>query len=257
MIINTVYLTNFGKSRVKNEDSILIQDQVIYETDMEEAESKVFESSRILLSVADGMGGHMKGEIASRSVLLFLGEHMADVTSSKAVRKTILRSKELLNSIASETRAFGLGTTLSGFLFKGKKSILFNCGDSRIYKVKGENLERLTKDHSVVQVLYNHGLIDEDGMRTHPSKNLLTSAIIGDSSPQTPVVTVEEIEIREGDKFLLCTDGLWESMTSQELRDIFFNYETLTEKAFALKELALERGGRDNLSLIIVEVLEV
>ena len=161
MIIKASYITNYGNFRIKNEDSLLVQDEIVYEKNMEEPENKILESKKVILCVADGMGGHLGGELASRSVLSFVRDNFMKIYNARTIKKILLKSKNILNTIASETRSYGLGTTVSGMLLKDKKGIIFNCGDSRVYRVQKMYLERLTIDHSVVQAMYNSGLIDE------------------------------------------------------------------------------------------------
>ena len=257
MIIKASYITNYGNFRIKNEDSLLVQDEIVYEKNMEEPENKILESKKVILCVADGMGGHLGGELASRSVLSFVRDNFMKIYNARTIKKILLKSKNILNTIASETRSYGLGTTGCGMRLKDKKGIIFNCGDSRVYRVQKMYLERLTIDHSVVQAMYNSGLIDEEEMRTHPNKNLLTSAIIGDYSQNHPVIAMKEIAIKEGDQFFICTDGLWESMSVEELTELFFSCENQDERALKLNQLSLHNGGKDNITMILFEILEL
>jgi PPM family protein phosphatase len=257
MKIKTSYLTNFGNHRVKNEDSLLVQYDVIYQSQMFESENRIIQSENSIFCVADGMGGHLGGELASRSVLFYLKDQFSKLKSFRSIRKALNNSKKMLNTIAFETKTFGLGTTISGLLIRKNKAILFNCGDSRIYKLEGNNLIRLTNDHSVVQSMYNKGLIEEEEMRTHPNKNLLTSAIIGDFTSNLPQIYFNSLNIKAGDQFFLCTDGLWESMSKLELESIFFNSEEMSDTAFRLNDFSLTNGGRDNITLILIEILDL
>jgi PPM family protein phosphatase len=256
MKVKVSFLTNFGNHRAKNEDSLLVQHEVIYQSQMFQPETRIIHSDISIFSVADGMGGHLGGELASRTVLFYLKDHFPKFKYIRHIKKALHQSKRMLNQIAIETKTFGLGTTVSGIFFKKNKAILFNSGDSRIYKVEGSNILRLTNDHSVVQSMFNRGLIDEEEMRTHPNKNLLTSAIIGDCTNQFPLIYFHEIKIKKGDEFFLCTDGLWESMSKVELEGIFFHSKEMPKRAFQLNEFSLLNGGRDNITLILLEVLE-
>ncbi len=256
MKVKVSFLTNFGNHRAKNEDSLLVQHEVIYQSQMFEPEIRIIQSDKTIFSVADGMGGHLGGELASRSVLFYLKDHFNKFRFSSHIKKTLIQSKKMLNQIAIETKTFGLGTTVSGLFIKKNKAILFNSGDSRVYKVEGSSIIRLTNDHSVVQTMYNRGLIEEEDMRTHPNKNLLTSAIIGDCTNQIPQIYFHELKVKKGDEFFLCTDGLWESMSKLELEGIFFHFKEMRDRAFKLNEFSLLNGGRDNITLILLEILE-
>ena len=257
MKIQASFLTNFGNHRVKNEDSLLVQNDVIFQSQMFDSESRLVDSETSMFCVADGMGGHLGGELASKSVLFYLRDQINQLKSIRNIRNAIHKSKVMLNSIAFETKTFGLGTTISGMIFRKKKAIIFNCGDSRVYKIEGKVLHRLTIDHSVVQNMYNAGLIEEEEMRTHPNKNLLTSAIIGDYTSHYPNIFFKEISISVGDQFFLCTDGLWESMSRSELEKIFCNSKSMDETANRLNEFSLSNGGRDNITLILLEVVSI
>lgn len=256
MKVKVSFLTNFGNHRAKNEDSLLVQHEVIFGSQMIQPETRIIQSDKTIFSVADGMGGHLGGELASRSVLFYLRDNFTKFRYSRNIKKILNQSKKMLNQIAVETKTFGLGTTISGLFFRKNKAILFNSGDSRVYKVEGSNILRLTNDHSVVQTMFNRGLIEEEDMRTHPNKNLLTSAIIGDCTNQYPLIYFHELKVKKGDEFFLCTDGLWESMSKIELEGIFFHFKDMKDRAYKLNEFSLLNGGRDNITLILLEILE-
>lgn len=257
MIIKLFFLTNFGNVRTSNEDAILLHDSLIINRNMRKPESRIIENSSIVLCVADGMGGHVKGEMASATVLETVQNSLPEMLTHKSVKKVILESRKKLNRVAISENAYGLGTTLTGLAFHKKKALLFNCGDSRIYRAGSNFLEKLTNDHSLVQGLYDSGLIDEEGMRNHPNKNILTSAIIGDLSDEEPKITIRSIDIKIGSMFLLCTDGLWESLNTDELIQCFdpsLKPEEISEKL--LKE-SIEKGGRDNISYILAQIIDI
>jgi PPM family protein phosphatase len=257
MIVRTIYSTHNGNVRKSNEDCILLHDTVIHQKNMKKPNYKVIQSDTILLCVADGMGGHVNGELASSSILHYMKESIPDLSNARSIKKAIIEAKKFLNKIAVQYDAYGLGTTLTGMFFKNKKAIIFNCGDSRAYKIDNSYLGKLTNDHSMVQSLYNSGLIDEEGMRTHPQKNILTSALIGDHSEEEPEIFFKEIKIKIGMHFLLCTDGLWESFTTDEFLRCTtgkFDIERVGEDFYTQ---SLIRGGRDNISFILFQIVDV
>jgi protein phosphatase len=257
MIVKVSYLTNFGNYRKTNEDGVLLHDFLVKEKNMFEPGYMVFQDEHLVFCVADGMGGHVNGELASESVLNFIKENLNEFQNKKNILKTIHASKLFLNHIAVSENAYGLGTTLSGISLLKKKGIIFNSGDSRIYKIQNGVVEKLTVDHSLVQALYNSGFIDEEGMRTHPHKNILTSAIIGDLNTEKPHVFLKEINLSIGMQILLCTDGLWESLLTEELVSCLENSAPIEDIAIELIELALEKGGKDNISFILLQIIDL
>ncbi|MCB1156768.1 MAG: serine/threonine-protein phosphatase [Leptospiraceae bacterium] len=257
MKIQVSYLSHFGKVRKNNEDSLLVQDELISEANMEEPITKVLESDKLLLAVADGMGGHTKGEVASRKVLEILKDNSGKLDQKKQVQKTFNDARMVLNDIVKEDKkSLGLGTTVSGMFISPEKATIFSCGDSRVYRLNGNHLEKLTIDHSLVQGLYESGIIAEEEMRTHPQKNIITSSISGDMTNNKPLLSYREIIPQKGNVFLICTDGLWESMTALELYDCVTK-EGISEKISSLKNKSLRNYGRDNISIIYVEILEI
>ncbi|MCB1140790.1 MAG: serine/threonine-protein phosphatase [Leptospiraceae bacterium] len=257
MIIKATYTSHFGNVRKSNEDSLLLHDSVIVQKNMKSPAYKVLEGDSLLLCVADGMGGHVNGELASSTVLEYLKERQSELISPRSIRKHIVGSKIQLNKVAIQHNAYGLGTTVTGMVFRKNKAIIFNCGDSRIYRMDSSYLEKLTNDHSMVQSLYNSGLIDEEGMRTHPQKNILTSAVIGDLSEEEPEIYFKEIKIKVGMHFLLCTDGLWESFSTDEMLMITNGKFDIERVAEDLQYQSLIRGGRDNITFILFQVIDI
>jgi protein phosphatase len=257
MIVKASYITHFGNHRKTNEDAVLLQDLLVKGVSMPTPGYKVLEQDGIVFCVADGMGGHVNGELASESILSYIRQNVSNLSNRKSIQKIIYESRLLLNQVAIQNDAYGLGTTLSGAYLKGNKAIIFNCGDSRVYRVQNLYLEKLTNDHSLVQALYNSGTISEEQMRTHPNKNILTSALIGDLSDQIPEIFFKEITLKVGTQLLLCTDGLWESLTADELIQCMSEKKSIEEISIILMEAALKRGGKDNISFILLQVVDL
>lgn len=256
MIVKASYITHYGNFRSKNEDSILLNDLLIPGINMNEIGYKVFQGEPLVFCVADGMGGHINGELASQSVLQYIQENLEYLKTKKNISKILYQAKLQLNKIAITQDAYGLGTTVSGVSFYKKKAIVFNSGDSRVYKIKNGTVEKLTIDHSLVQNLFNAGLIDEEGMRLHPNKNILTSAIIGDLNQERPELFFKEIELQIGTQILLCTDGLWESLSTDNLIFALEEPKSIEDKSLELLENALKFGGKDNISFILLQVID-
>jgi serine/threonine protein phosphatase PrpC len=256
MLAKTCYISHAGYVRSGNEDSLLVNGLLVCGADMKEPECTTLEAERLGCVAADGMGGHRKGEVASRVVLEVFKERYGEIESKDYVTFLMGLAKESLNQIAGvESGSFGLGTTLSGVMILREKAIVFNCGDSRVYRQKGGQLRRITKDHSIVQRLADEGLITEDEMRTNPQKNIITSAMVGDLRPDLPTFSVEEMGVDKGDRFFICTDGVWESMSHAAMEKCL-QQDALEEGVRCLYRKVFEDGARDNLSMIAVEITE-
>lgn len=251
--LNACYITNVGKERDNNEDSILLNDLLISESSMNEPKEFVFDGDRQLFIVADGMGGHEKGELASKMALNVFKENVQRVKEIEDIEYVIKTGKEELNRLVeADKENQGLGTTVAGMLFLNDKAYIFNCGDSRVYRLNGGFLEKITKDHSLVQNLVDNGDITEDEMRTHMQKNVLTSAIIGDLKDEMPEVFYKEINISDGQRFFLCTDGVWETMSIEEMEECFAE-EDIKDIVECLFRKTLNSTAKDNLSMIVIE----
>lgn len=257
MIVKASYLTHFGNLRKTNEDAILLHEFLVGEKNMVEPGYMVFQDDSLTFCVADGMGGHVNGELASETVLTYVKDNLSQFQNKRNIQKAIHSSKLFLNQVAISENAYGLGTTLSGISLLKNKGILFNCGDSRVYRIQDGSVEKLTIDHSVVQALYNSGLLDEEGMRTHPHKNILTSAIIGDLNTDKPDIFMKEINVKIGTQILLCTDGLWESLITDELISCLEGESGIEDTASKLMHFSLKKGGRDNISFILLQIVDI
>jgi serine/threonine protein phosphatase PrpC len=250
--IKAYFITNTGKTRGHNEDSIMLDDLIISETSMNVPGCRE-SGERGLFIVADGMGGHAKGEVASRAVLNEFRERSGEMASHEDILKIIRGAKYKLNEMArADEKALGLGTTVAGILLMGKNATIFNCGDSRVYRLNGPCLERISKDHSMVQELVDIGMLAEEDIRYYPLQNIITSAIIGDLEDDLPSVYIRDIEIRGEQSFLLCTDGLWESMDKKNMEECFSSGEP--EAAVnCLFSKTMHTLAKDNVSIIVLE----
>ncbi len=254
MVVNACYVSNTGRVRRNNEDSILVNELLISADEMERAECVRTEGEKLTYVVADGMGGHQKGEVASGTVLSIFKEKKGLIDKEK-IMDVMRLAKESLNKIAETDRdSLGLGTTISGMSLTDGNSFVFNCGDSRVYRLKNEAIERITRDDSLVQELVDAGIITEDEMRIHPQKNIITSAVTGDLRGDLPAFSVGEIKVKKGERFLLCTDGVWESMSHSEMEGCLSGKD-LKDAVNRLAEKTMESGARDNFSIIALEIL--
>mgnify|MGYP001772491517 CR=1 FL=1 len=247
------YITNTGKLRYRNEDALLAGGKLFAKTSMSVPqceEALLFDG--LLFAVADGMGGHACGDEASRLVLEFLKDkHPKDVES---MHEIIKNSKRYLDEFVINGHEFcyGMGTALAGVYFYPEgKAIVFNVGDCRVYRFRKGRLELLTKDHTFLFRLYEEGRISYEELRVHPERNFLESAIMG-GYPDIPEVFVRETDYESGDRFLVCSDGLWEELSFSEKLQCL-KKEPLEESANCLFSLVCHEA-RDNISFILCEI---
>lgn len=224
--------TDIGKLRKQNEDAAYINEE------------------RAVFAVADGMGGHLAGEVASRMAVEAV-EQMAlanDAPGIAALREAVASAHEtILAHAQSHIECAGMGTTLS-VLWMGKNYVyIAHVGDSRIYRLRGEALEQITQDHSLVEELVRAGLITREQARTHPRRNIITRAL-GTHGENEPDLLVTDV--RAGDLFLLCTDGLSGMVPDEDIRAALLGHDMETA-ADRLLAMALGAGGRDNVTLIL------
>jgi PPM family protein phosphatase len=210
-----------------------------------------------LLALADGMGGHAAGEVASSLVISALAPlddddpgddllrelHAATVEGNAAIHRHVQETPDLE----------GMGTTLTAILFKGSRLGLVHVGDSRAYQLRDGMFTQITKDDTFVQSLIDEGRITEEEAHTHPQRSLLLRAITGQDVE--PSLTVREA--RPGDRYLLCSDGLSGVVSDETLAATLTTYTDPRECADRLIDLALRSGGPDNITCIVADVVDV
>ncbi|OUM95797.1 MAG: hypothetical protein BAA04_00440 [Firmicutes bacterium ZCTH02-B6] len=222
--------THVGKVRRNNEDGYLVRDG--------------------LLAVADGMGGHRAGEVASGTVLAVLrdypfgaGEPAAEL--EQAMRAAHAKVRQLATEDASMA---GMGTTLTVALVCPGRVHVGHVGDSRLYLWRQGQLRQMTADHSVAAELLRAGQIDEEAARVHPHRHVLTRAI--GAVPELEIDLLE-FPLEAGDGLLLCTDGLSSLLDEDDMLRVLVEHSTAQAAADALVQLALARGGIDNVTVVV------
>ena len=230
--------THVGKKRESNQDSLLINEGLN------------------LYAVADGMGGHKGGEVASALAVKILESSIkGEIESKQFVPETALvtafqkaASKVYEKSRENQMELAGMGTTLVSGLFRKNKAFLANVGDSRGYLFRTPHLWRITEDHSVVNEQLKRGLISEEQAFLLEDTNIITRSI---GFVPDVEVDVFERELRSKDIFLFCSDGLSSMVSDEKMSEILRNHppEKLTEQ---LLQKALDAGGDDNVSIIVI-----
>lgn len=206
-----------------------------------------------LFVVADGMGGHEAGEIASAIAVEVVLKMEKSIEPSLAnLEMAILKANEAILSQTNERSELqGMGTTIVALWVFEERGLIAHVGDSRIYHLRNGNLTKLTEDHSLVAELVKNGGLTEAEAKNHPQRNILIRALGTKTSLE---VSLQEISILNGDKFLLCTDGLTGMLEESEIQEILSCKENLQVIAEILVAAANEAGGNDNISVIVIEV---
>ena len=224
--------TDIGRLRRQNEDAAW------------------FDESRAVFAVADGMGGHLAGEVASRMAIEAVQRMAQDnaCPGIAALREAVASAHETILAHAQDhIECAGMGTTLSVLWLGVNYAYIAHVGDSRIYRLREGSLTQITQDHSLVEELVRAGLITREQARTHPRRNIITRAL-GTHGENEPDLLVTDV--RDGDLFLLCTDGLTGMVTDGDIERVLREYDMETA-ADRLLALALDAGGRDNVTLIL------
>lgn len=237
-------ITNRGKTRSVNQDALLIQDTLIDHCSMDEPARLEFEAEKAWFAVADGLGGEAAGDEASAETLKVLREGLSGAAGLNDLVPLIGKARQRLDAIASD-RKIRLGTTLAGLFIAPGGSFVFNIGDCRVYKLKAGFLNRLTRDHSLLEMASHSGT-----NATGVAQNIVTSAVMGGDATG-PEVFTRAIGDPVRETFLLCCDGLWGAIPVEELEGAF-KAPDRHETVLRLLAAAL-RSGDDNISAIIVE----
>mgnify|MGYP004541792773 CR=1 FL=1 len=206
-----------------------------------------------LFIVADGMGGHKAGDYASRYTIERVVASVSRNTGEEPIaimKEAINKANELLVAESREDESkSGMGTTLVIGTIIGNKLFVANIGDSRLYVV-GQNMRQITRDHSLVEEMVRLGEMDKADAKVHPDKNIITRAI-----GVMPDVSVDffEVELKQGDQILICSDGLTNMIDDEDIKRIVLSQRDIVEKAEKLIETANENGGRDNITVVLIE----
>jgi PPM family protein phosphatase len=242
--------TDIGRKRKHNEDSYLVDDQLG------------------LYIVADGMGGHAAGEVASAQAVKSIRESLSEgkpvldafkttptVEAREAVaqlmEKAVQKACADIFAIASgDTGKRGMGTTVVAMLCTGRKAVVGHVGDSRVYLFRNGRAHQLTEDHTIIQEQLKRGLITRDQIATAENKNVITRAV--GIQPSVAVDTLVT-DLIPGDLYLLCSDGLHGYLADDELPALF-SQEPKAKLAESLVDVALQRGGKDNVTAVAISV---
>lgn len=230
-------VSDVGLKRTLNED---------FASYLEKEEFKIY-------VVADGMGGHNAGEVASEMAASRIVNYISENFSLSRVENLIVEAietvnREIFNFSSINENLNGMGTTVTACLITKNFVHVANVGDSCCYAVKNNEIKKITKDHSLVQELIDSGSISENEAVNHPKKNIITRAL-GTSSSVS--VDVFELENNKYDLYILCSDGLTNELTKDEILQVVIEEENYINMAKRLVYLAKEKGGRDNITVLL------
>src|SRR3954468_15146544 len=208
-----------------------------------------------LFAVADGMGGAQAGEVASEMAVKSFEPGLGDGAPAKSLVRVIEDANRRIHdrSRADEQRA-GMGTTVTAAYVDEQDVVVAHVGDSRAYLLRGDDLIRLTRDHSLVGELVARGKLTEEQAEAHPQRSVITRALGPEPSVQ---VDVDVFPARAGDVFLICSDGLTSMVQEPKLKPILHSSDSLEQVGRALIAAANEAGGRDNITVILFRLEEV
>ena len=237
MTVRSGARTDIGRARGRNEDAYLVRDP--------------------LFAVADGMGGHRGGNVASKVALEAIRAFDVDGTdgeSTSALVKDIRTANETVLARGEADRDLrGMGTTITALLLQGEHATIAHVGDSRAYRLRDGALEQLTEDHTLVHQLVEEGRITADQAGRHPQRSILTRAVGVEPSVDVDAST---IELQPGDRLMLCTDGLTGMLSDDAIREVLAGEEDPQHASDRLVEAANAAGGDDNITVVVIDVLD-
>lgn len=231
------FATDVGKVRETNEDHLFTDEKLG------------------LFIVADGMGGHQAGEVASETAVKVISNFIRvnigrGLSIPTLIEESIFTANEdILKKAIRDSSLDGMGTTVVLALLNEGSVHIANVGDSRAYLIRGSTIEQLTKDHSLVGDLVRKGQITKEEARVHPKRNILTMALGIEGVIE---LDIAPIDFQKGDYILLCSDGLTDMLTDEEIRDIVLSSKDIEGPCKNLVASANEKGGRDNITLISI-----
>ena len=227
--------THIGKVRASNQDAVLVRP-----------------GKYGLYGVADGMGGHKAGDVASKMAVAVIENTLKDARPSADMLRTAIQEANLMiyEEQLGNPDYSGMGTTMTVIWEDGDRVLLGHVGDSRAYRIRKNEIKQVSLDHSMVAEMVRSGYLTEREARVHPYRNIITRALGTDDSVE---VDVDVLDKQEGDIYLLCSDGLSEYVLPEQMVKVT-RRNSLEKAADILLNLALDGGGRDNISVVLAEV---
>lgn len=242
-MLKTFSKTDIGRKRKLNQDAVYTSEQPVGNLPN-------------LFLVADGMGGHNAGDYASKVTLETIVKHVTDSEEripAKILEDAIAAANTLVRDKAGQQPELeGMGTTVVAASCEGTTLHVANVGDSRLYVVGHRKIRQITRDHSWVEEMVRRGGLGREEARNHPDKNIITRAVGVEDTVKIDFFTVS---LEEGDMILMCTDGLTNMLEDEEILRLLEVSRDIVEMAEELVRAANEKGGRDNISVILIDPL--
>jgi PPM family protein phosphatase len=234
-VVEQVGVTDVGRQRSANEDSLVIAPP--------------------FFAVADGMGGAKAGEVASAAAIeVFEGEAASSEAAESQLARIVREANRRIHALAVSDESFrGMGTTLTAAKITGDQVSLAHVGDSRAYLLRNGELEQLTRDHSLVAELERSGQITPEAAEHHPQRSIITRALGPEPDVEVDTYTIAG---RDGDLFMICSDGLTSMISDEEVSSILRSAAGLDDAAEALVRAANQSGGRDNITVVLFRLGE-
>jgi protein phosphatase len=227
---------------------------------IEPEDEQEFERRGRLFMIADGMGGHKGGQVASGLAVDAVRNRFLQAESEDACSVLIESFQEahrvIVEASHDSSDLDGMGTTCCAAIVKNGKLVFGSIGDSRLYLIRDGNVQPLTEDHTLVNALMKQGVLSAEEARTHEQRNVLTAALGSESSPIAGDFASDPISLRPGDTLLMCSDGLHGQVTDQEMGSMVES-QPLTDACRDLVDLAKQRGGPDNITVQLLRVRDV
>ena len=243
-MLKTFSITDVGRKRQMNQDSVF------------SSEVRVGNLPNLFI-VADGMGGHKAGDYASKctvDTMKEMVERSLEKDPTVILKEAIEEANRRIHEKSKEDAEYeGMGTTVVAATILGNHLQIANVGDSRLYIIN-EEIRQVTKDHSLVEEMVRMGGLDREAARTHPDKNIITRAV---GVSEQVLVDFFTVELTKQDTILMCSDGLTNMLDDEEILMIVRSQRDVVEKAQQLVYMANERGGRDNISVVLLEISEL
>lgn len=243
--METYCQTDVGLKRNSNQDFVYASDQKVGRLPS-------------LLIVADGMGGHAAGDLASRvcvetavSSIEGSGQTETIPILAEAIQKA---NRAVLKKAAEKPEYAGMGTTIVAAVIDGNTLYVANVGDSRLYLIDDDRIDQITLDHSLVAEMVRSGRISPEQMRNHPEKNIITRAVGGEENVE---VDFFDVGLHKGDVVLLCSDGLTNMVEDEQIFRIVRREKTLRDAGQKLISAANSAGGRDNISVVLARLTDL
>lgn len=225
--------TDIGSVRKHNEDSLIVAPP--------------------LFAVADGMGGHAAGEVASEIAVNTLAENAPTHADAEALSEAVIAAnREVIEAALDGRGREGMGTTMTAAILEGERLVIAQVGDSRAYLIHNGELQQLTHDHSLVADMIEAGQLTTEEARTHPNRSVITRAL---GSDPNMLADIYEINVEAGDRLLLCSDGLSSMINDDDIKEILLRWGDAQRCANVLVNQAIAAGGHDNVTVIVADVV--